>query len=72
MQGLLSILIFTFYLTSFMGKIAYTIWVCLIFLTFSGVYTLFVGTAARKFGPKHGTTIYCLLFTGPVINGNFI
>lgn len=66
MQGLLGTLMVTFYFTHWMGKVAYTIWVCLIFLSLSGVFTLFVAATARKFGPKYGTTIYCFLFTGPV------
>lgn len=64
--GLLSVFMLTFIVTNNFGKVLYTIWVTLIFFSFSGIYSLFPAVVAQTYGPTHANTIYGMLFTAPV------
>ncbi|KAF7489345.1 putative MFS-type transporter YhjX [Sarcoptes scabiei] len=66
LSGLLSILMFTFELSSvYESKTMFFIWVISIFFTFSGIFVIFPTATAQVFGRLHAGTIYGFLFTAP-------
>ncbi|XP_041369549.1 uncharacterized protein LOC121383508 [Gigantopelta aegis] len=62
-----TMLMLTIGLTSVAGKAMFFIWVCLLFLTFSGSFSLMPTATARSFGQTHYAVNYGLLFTSQVI-----
>ncbi|XP_013385610.1 uncharacterized protein LOC106155360 isoform X2 [Lingula anatina] len=60
-------LMMTFIIAPLGGKVMFFIWVCLIFGTFSGNFSLFPTATAKAFGAKHVAVNYGLLFTSQVI-----
>ncbi|XP_048747339.2 uncharacterized protein LOC125659643 isoform X2 [Ostrea edulis] len=66
--GLFSFFILTFELTSLVGKPLYLIWVCFLFLTFSGNFSLLPTATARAFGKTHYGVNYGMVFTASVIS----
>ncbi|XP_064615450.1 oxalate:formate antiporter-like isoform X2 [Liolophura sinensis] len=60
-------LMLTLQITSLAGKAMYFVWVCAIFLTFSGNFSLFPTAASRSFGQKNMVKNYGLVFTSQVI-----
>ncbi|XP_071085862.1 apicoplast pyruvate carrier 1-like isoform X1 [Haliotis cracherodii] len=65
--ALFTALLLTIGLTSMAGKWLFFIYVCLIFGTFSGNFSLFPVATARSFGQLHYPLNYGLLFTSQVI-----
>ncbi|XP_036358536.1 oxalate:formate antiporter-like [Octopus sinensis] len=59
----LTCLFTTFILTEYAGKPLFFIWVCLIFLTFSGSFSTFPSYTMRCFGERYYAINYGLLFT---------
>lgn len=68
----LCILFGTFPLTIYMGKVGFTIWVWLIFLTFSGTFVLMPTVIEKAFGAKHYSANYGLLFTSQTFSGPLV
>ena len=64
--GLQSTLMFTFIISTTLGKVFYTVWVPLIFFSFSGIFSLMPAVVTTTYGPTHANTIYGMLFTAPV------
>ncbi|XP_046547474.1 oxalate:formate antiporter-like isoform X2 [Haliotis rubra] len=65
--ALFTVLLLTIGLTSLAGKWLFFLYVCLIFGTFSGNFSLFPVATARSFGQLHYPLNYGLLFTSQVI-----
>ncbi|KAK3095100.1 hypothetical protein FSP39_010342 [Pinctada imbricata] len=61
--GLFSALILSFGLTSLAGEGLYFIYVCLLFLCFSGNFSLLPTATAKTFGKKYYPVIYGMVFT---------
>eukprot|EP00106_Octopus_bimaculoides_P006881 XP_014774323.1 PREDICTED: oxalate:formate antiporter-like [Octopus bimaculoides] len=61
--SLLTCLYSTFIITEYGGKPLFFIWVCLIFLTFSGSFSTFPSCTMRCFGEQYYSINYGLLFT---------
>lgn len=61
-----AVFILTFGVSSLQGKTVYFIYVCLIFLMFSGNFALFPTAIAKTFGSKYYAINYGLLFTSQV------
>ncbi|XP_062609010.1 oxalate:formate antiporter-like [Saccostrea cucullata] len=66
--GLFSFFILSFELTSLVGKPLYLIWVCCLFLSFSGNFSLLPTATARAFGKEHYGVNYGMVFTASVIS----
>lgn len=66
LSGLFCILVLLLTVTSIAGKYFFLIWICLIFLTFSGNYSLFPYAIAQTFGLRYYSINYGLLFTTQV------
>jgi hypothetical protein len=66
LTALLAAWFFSFIATESAGKWMFALWVCLIFLTFSGNFALLPTATAETFGPTHAATIYGLVFTAAV------
>lgn len=56
----------TFGVSSLEGKVVYFVYVCLIFLMFSGNFALFPTAIAKSFGSKYYAMNYGLLYTSQV------
>ena len=56
----------TLILTSKVGEVMFFIWVCAIFLTFSGNFALFPTVTAKTFGAKYVAVNFGILFTSQV------
>lgn len=65
--GSFAVLTLSFGLTSLAGKGLYLIYVCLLFLSFSGNFSLLPTATSKTFGQKHYPIIYGLVFTASVI-----
>ncbi|KAL5004644.1 hypothetical protein ScPMuIL_018100 [Solemya velum] len=65
--GTFTFLVLSFGLTSLTGKTLYTIYVCLLFLSFSGNFSLLPTATAKAFGQKNYSIIYGLVFSSSVI-----
>ena len=48
------------------GRPLLMIWICLIFLTFSGNFSLFITATAKTYGVKNSALNYGILFTSSV------
>ena len=48
------------------GRPLLMIWICLIFLTFSGNFSLFITAIAKTYGVKNAALNYGILFTSSV------
>lgn len=59
-------LLLTFYSTIYGGKIMYFIWVCGLFFSFAGTFSLFPTVIAKSYGPKYMPVNFGLLFTSQV------
>ena len=55
--------VLTFYATIMVGRVMFTVWVCVLFFCVGGIFSLFPTAAARSFGSKHFGTNYGILFT---------
>ncbi|XP_022338088.2 apicoplast pyruvate carrier 1-like isoform X1 [Crassostrea virginica] len=66
--GLFSFFILSFELTSLAGKPLYLIWVCCLFLSFSGNFSLLPTATAKAFGKTHYGVNYGMVFTSSVIS----
>lgn len=66
--GLFSFFILSFELTSLAGKSLYLIWVCCLFLSFSGNFSLLPTATAKAFGKTHYGVNYGMVFTASVIS----
>lgn len=69
------LLILTFLLASLSftekgGKFMFSIWIFLIYLTFSGTFVLLPAITQKTFGAKHYLTNYGLVFTSHILNGS--
>lgn len=64
--GLFSFFILSFELTSLAGKSLYLIWVCCLFLSFSGNFSLLPTATAKAFGKTHYGVNYGMVFTASV------
>ena len=64
--GLFSFFILSFELTSLAGKPLYLIWVCCLFLSFSGNFSLLPTATAKAFGKTHYGVNYGMVFTSSV------
>lgn len=69
LSGLFCILVLLLTVTSIAGKYFFLIWICLIFLTFSGNYSLFPYAIAQTFGLRYCSINYGLLFTTQAVSG---
>ncbi|XP_013778886.1 uncharacterized protein LOC106463409 [Limulus polyphemus] len=66
--GILCALMMSFIATPQGEKVMFSVWVFLIFFTFSGLFVLFPTTTAQTFGPMHAGTNYGLIFTAPALS----
>ncbi|KAK6195536.1 hypothetical protein SNE40_000945 [Patella caerulea] len=69
LNGTFTILILTLGLTKLVGKGLFFVWVCLIFLTFSGNFSLMPTATSKSFGQAHYVINYGLVFTSQVVTG---
>ncbi|XP_022101918.1 uncharacterized protein LOC110985293 isoform X2 [Acanthaster planci] len=65
----MSALMLSFIATPQGGEVMFFIWICFIFFTFSGNFSLFPTVTARSFGVNYVGTNYGLLFTSQAITG---
>lgn len=66
--GFLCALMMSFIASSQGEKVMFTIWVLLIFFTFSGLFVLLPTITAQTFGPLYAGTNYGLIFTAPALS----
>ncbi|XP_076323954.1 apicoplast pyruvate carrier 1-like isoform X2 [Tachypleus tridentatus] len=66
--GILCALMMSFIATPQGEKVMFSVWVLLIFFTFSGLFVLFPTTTAQTFGPTYSGTNYGLIFTAPALS----
>ena len=64
--GVMTIMMATLLATPYGGKAMFFIWICVIFLTFSGNFALFPTVTARAFGPKYVAINFGLVFSSQV------
>ncbi|KAK7090715.1 L-lactate transporter-like isoform X2 [Littorina saxatilis] len=64
---LFTVLMLTLGVTSLAGRWMFLVWICLLFLAFSGSFSLMPTACARSFGQTHYAKNYGLLFTSQVI-----
>ncbi|XP_072034077.1 apicoplast pyruvate carrier 1-like [Amphiura filiformis] len=64
-----AVLMLTFMATPDGGNAMFFIWVCALFFTFGGNFSLFPTATARAFGTEHVGTNYGLLFTNQCVTG---
>ncbi|KAK7069076.1 hypothetical protein SK128_018270 [Halocaridina rubra] len=69
---LLSVFFGTMPLTQYMGKVFFSLWVWIIFFTFSGTFVLMPTVIEKAFGSKHYSSNYGLLFTSQTISGPLV
>ncbi|CAG0914197.1 unnamed protein product [Notodromas monacha] len=69
MSGLLAGWFFSFIATPRGGKYMFALWVCLIFMTFCGNFSLLPTATSQTFGPMHAASIYGLVFSGSLNKG---
>lgn len=65
--GIFCISVLTFEVTSLVGKSLYTIYVCILFLSFSGNFVLLPTATARTFGQTYYELNYGMVFTASII-----
>lgn len=68
-SAIMTIFMFTFYITSAVGKSMFFLWVCIIFFCVGGNFSIFPAAMALTFGPKYMSINYGLLFTSQISSG---
>ena len=68
-SAVMTIFLFTFYITSVVGKSMFFVWVCVIFFCVGGNFSVFPTAMALTFGPKYMSINYGLLFTSQISSG---
>lgn len=63
LTAIMATFVLTFYATVIVGKVMFTVWVCVLFFCVGGIFSLFPTAAARSFGSKYFGTNYGILFT---------
>lgn len=66
-SGILAVFVGTFYLTCEMGKIAYLIWMYIIYLTFPAIYAILPAKCTEVFGTKYGGPVIGTIALGDII-----
>lgn len=69
--ALISCTVSTLYSTSSVNEAMYFIWMCLLYLGFSGHFTIFPMTVAETFGQENFGVSYGMIFTGQIFSGLF-
>ncbi|KAK7006059.1 hypothetical protein SK128_027639, partial [Halocaridina rubra] len=67
-----TVLLATMPLTSYTGKIGYPIWIWLIYLTFSGAYSVMPTGTEKAFGSTHYSSNYGMVFSCQAISGSLM
>ncbi|KAL5003931.1 hypothetical protein ScPMuIL_017387 [Solemya velum] len=60
-------LVITIHAAEWVGKSLYFVWICLIFLIFSGNFALFPAATSKLFGPKYVNINYGMVFSAAIV-----